>query len=176
MPMEVLSAVLWLLVVHAGLGAIDTFAFHEWRERLPAQRWGSTELALHSVRSLLFMVIFYGLAWYEWHGLYGLLILAIVMAEYAVTIADSIVEDRTRRLSSLERTNHMVLALNTGAYSGLLAWVVLARWWQEPTAIVPAHHSPLLAGALTVAAVGVGVWALRDGLASYRLRRRDFPS
>src|SRR5215203_3815936 len=104
--MDIASTILLLLVIHAGLGAFDTFVFHEWRERLPDQPWAGAELALHAARSLMFVVIFYGLAWYEWHGAWGWLMLAFVLAEYVVTINDSVVEDRTRRLSFLERSNH----------------------------------------------------------------------
>jgi uncharacterized protein len=170
---ELAEALLVLLLVHAGLGAIDTFAFHELREHLPARPWAARELLLHSLRSLLFVVIFLGLAWFEWHGLFGLLIFAVVVIEYVVTIADSIAEDRTRRLSAPERTNHMLLALNTGLYTGLLVLLLVARWWHEPTAIVRAHHPALLSVALSFAAAGVAVWAARDAIASHRLERRS---
>jgi hypothetical protein len=167
---DVVFAVLCLLVLHAALGAFDTFVFHEWRERLASHAWASAELALHGLRSLLFVIIFYGLAWYEWHGAFGWLIVAVVLAEYAITINDSIVEDRTRRLCALERANHMLLALNTGVYTGLLALHVAAVWRHQPTALVPADHPPILVAALTFAAAMVAVWAVRDGFASLRLR------
>jgi hypothetical protein len=171
--MDVLPAILCLLALHAVLGAVDTFVFHEWLERLPARPSAASELALHSLRSLFFVVIFYGLAWYQWHGAFGWLMVALSLIEYAVTIDDSIVEDRTRRLSPWERTNHMLLALNTGLYTGLLALHVATRWGHEPTAIVPIRHLPLLAGVLTVAAIGVAVWAVRDGVAALRLRSAE---
>lgn len=168
--MDLVTALLCLLVLHAALGALDTIVSHEWRERLPAQPWASTELALHSLRSLFFVVIFGGLARYEWRGLYGWLIVAIVLAEYVVTIVDSLVEDRTRRLSLLERANHMLLALNTGVYASVLALVVAFDWRHAPTALVRAHHPPLLVAALTFAALAVGAWVVRDGVAALRLR------
>jgi len=170
--MDLVTALLFLLVLHAALGAVDTIVSHEWRERLPRQPWAGTELALHSLRSLLFVVIFCGLAWYEWHGAFGWLILAVVLGEYAVTIGDSIVEDRTRRLSTLERINHMLLALNTGVYASVLTVLVARDWRHAPTGIVPAHHPPVLVALLSLAAAAVAAWAVRDGLASHRMRAR----
>ena len=43
-PIEI---ALWLLLLHGGLGAIDTFFHHEWLERLPERPAAGTELALH---------------------------------------------------------------------------------------------------------------------------------
>jgi len=170
--MNLVIALLCLLVLHAALGALDTIVSHEWRERLPQQPWAGRELALHSLRSLLFVVIFYGLAWYEWHGAFGWLIVAVVLAEYAITIGDSVVEDRTRRLSTLERVNHMLLALNTGVYASVLAVLVARDWRHPPTGIVAADHPPVLVALLSVAAAAVAAWAVRDGLASLRMRSR----
>jgi hypothetical protein len=168
--MDLVPAVLCLLVIHAALGAFDTFVFHEWREHLPAQRWAARELLLHCLRSLLFTAIFLGLAWFEWHGVFGWLVVAVVGVEYIVTIADAVAEDRTRALSRPERINHMLLALNSGLYTALLAWHVATRWSHEASAVVAGHHPPWLAGALTFAAAGTALWAVRDGLASRRLR------
>ena len=168
--MDIVTALLSLLVLHALLGAFDTFVSHEWRERLPAHAWASTELAVHSARSALFVMIFAGLAWFEWHGAFGWLIVAVMLAEYAITIVDSIVEDRTRRLSATERTNHMLLALNTGAYATLLTLLVATDWQHAPAAVVAARHPPLLVALLTLSAIAVAAWAVRDGLASFRLR------
>ena len=112
--MEPITAVLALLLVQAALGAFDTVFSHEWRERLPSQPWAARELRLHAVRSTLFAAIFLGNAWFEWHGGWGWAMFAVMAVEYLVTTVDSVVEDRTRVLSAVERSNHMLLALNTG--------------------------------------------------------------
>src|SRR4051812_22915203 len=112
--MEPIDVVARLLVVQAALGAFDTFFNHEWRERLPQRAWASSELTLHGLRSAHFAVIFAGIAWFEWHGALAWAMLAVMLSEYVVTIFDSVVEDRTRRLGAIERVNHMLLALNTG--------------------------------------------------------------
>jgi hypothetical protein len=167
--MEPIHAALLFLVVHAALGGFDTVVNHEWRERLPRRPQAGHELALHSGRSLMFAVIFAGTAWLEWHGAWGWAMLAVMAAEFGVTLADSVVEDRTRQLSRLERVNHMLLALNTGVYMALFAMQVVSRWQGLPTRLVLADHPPLLVWLLTLATAGVLVWTIRDGLAARRL-------
>ena len=161
---------LCLLLVHGGLGAFDTFYNHEWRERLPHRPEAATELVLHSGRSWAFAVMFTGLAWFEWHGLWGWLVLGLIGLEYAVTTVDSVVEDRTRTLSAIERTNHMLLALNTGLSPAFIGIEVIARWAHQPTALVPVRYG-LLSWMLSACAAVVVVWAIRDGRAALRLRR-----
>ena len=166
-PIEI---ALGLLLVHGALGAFDTFYNHEWRERLPSRPEAATELALHSGRSWAFAVMFLGLAWFEWHGLWGWLLLGLVALEYVVTLFDSVVEDRTRTLSAIERVNHMLLGLNTGLYAAFIAVEVLARWRLLPTALVPVHHG-FLSWLLSACAGVIVVWAVRDAFASRRQRR-----
>src|SRR4051812_17220291 len=74
-PIEI---ALCLLLLHGALGAFDTFVNHEWREHLPSRPEAATELALHSGRSWAFALMFTGLAWFEWHGLWGWLLLGLV--------------------------------------------------------------------------------------------------
>jgi len=164
--MTPIDVALVLLLVHGALGAFDTFYNHEWKERLPSRPEAHTELALHSTRSWCFVVTFLGLAWLEWRGAWAWAALAIIAGEYVVTIADSIVEDRTRRLSAIERTNHMLLAANTGLYGAFVA-LQGVRWSDQPTALVRTHH-PVLSELLTACAVVIVIWAVRDGWASHR--------
>jgi hypothetical protein len=81
-PIEI---ALLLLLVHGGLGAIDTFLHHEWLEHLPGRPSAATELALHAARSVSFVLIFSGLAWLEWHGAWGWVLLGLLGVEIAVT-------------------------------------------------------------------------------------------
>src|SRR5438270_4409376 len=103
--MQPIDAALCILLVHAVLGGFDTVVNHEWREHLPRRPEAAPELALHAMRSLMFAVIFAGCAWLEWQGAWGWAMLGLMAAEFAVTLVDSVVEDRTRRLSALERVN-----------------------------------------------------------------------
>lgn len=165
--MEPIHVALVLLLVHGALGAFDTFYNHEWVERLPSRPSAATELALHSARSAVFVVTFAGLAWFEWHGAWGWVALGIIALEYIVTLCDSVVEDRTRKLSAIERTNHMLLGLNTGLYAAFVGAQVVTRWQHEPTALVATHY-PVLSWLLTACAAAIVVWTVRDGRAAWR--------
>ena len=165
-PIEV---ALLLLLVHGGLGAIDTFFHHEWLERLPERPFAANELALHAARSLSFVAIFCGLAWLEWHGAWGWVLLCLLGVETVLTLADSVVEDRTRVLRPSERINHTLLAINTGTYTAFVGWQVAAEWRHAATALVPTRH-PLLSELLTACALVIAIWAVRDGRAAHRLR------
>ena len=166
-PIEI---ALCFLLVHGVLGAFDTFYNHEWVEHLPSRPEASAELALHSARSWIFVVTFAGLAWLEWRGAWGWVALGLIAFEYLITLADSVVEDRTRRLSAVERVNHMLLGLNTGVYAAFVGLQVATVWRHQPTALVPTHY-PYLSWLLTACAVVIVVWALRDGVASQRVSR-----
>jgi hypothetical protein len=110
-----------LLVTQIALGGLDNLWHHELKERLPGRREARLELALHAGRELCYALLFFGLAWWEWHGAWTLLVIALLAAEVCVTLADFIVEDRTRRLPELERVVHTVLAMNFGALLAVLA-------------------------------------------------------
>src|SRR5262249_30799212 len=71
------------------------------------------------------------------------------------------------KLPASERINHTLLALNYGAILVLLLPVLIGWAWQ-PVGIRLADHGWLGVGA-TLAAVGVGVFGLRDLAASRRL-------
>jgi hypothetical protein len=122
-----------------------------------------------AARSTLYASIFAGLAWLEWRGAWAWLVFAVMVCEYVVTTIDSVVEDRTRVLSTFERTNHMLLALNTGLYTALYV-LQLMEWQRLPDAVVPARHALWLSLPLTAAALGAGAWAVRDAIAALRMR------
>jgi hypothetical protein len=170
MTVSPIEIALCLLLLHGALGAFDTFYNHEWVEHLPSRPEAATELALHSARSWVFALTFAGLAWLEWRGAWGWVALGLIALEYVITLGDSVIEDRTRRLTAIERVNHMLLGLNTGLYAGFVALQVVTRWRHQPTALVPVHY-PWLSELLSACAVLIVAWALRDGIASRRQRR-----
>ena len=103
-----------ILTVQALLGAFDNLWHHELEARLPSRVSARRELALHSVREALYGVLFLALAWGEWHGAFALGLAAILAVEVAVTLADFIEEDMTRRLPKLERVAGRLLVNNFG--------------------------------------------------------------
>jgi uncharacterized protein (TIGR01777 family) len=164
------SPVLWSLVaVQFVLGAFDVLYHHELTERLAWRRSQRRELVLHGVRNAIYAVLFISLGWLEPHGVWAILVLALLAAEVAVTLVDFVEEDLTRNLPASERVTHTLLALNYGAILVLLTPVLLA-WAGEPSALVPAWYG-LATVLVTFAAFGIAVFGLRDGLAARRMER-----
>lgn len=170
--MSSLDIALALLLAQGLLGAFDVFYNHEWDAKLPRQPSARQELAIHCVRGVLYGVLFVGVAWFEWHGTWTLALAALVTVEVWLTLWDFVVEDRSRRLSAVERVTHTILAMNGGAYIGFLAHHAVAEWWSQPSALVlgaPDWRTWIL----TCYAVGVTASGIRDGLASHALAGKD---
>jgi uncharacterized protein (TIGR01777 family) len=165
-----MSSFLWTLItIQIAMGAFDTFYHHEMTERLawrPSQR---RELQLHSIRNMLYAVLFLTLGWSEVHGFWAMIVIAVLVVEVFVTLLDFVEEDMSRKLPASERINHTLLALNYGAILVLLL-PVLIEWASRSAALVPAYYGfwSILAA---VAAVGAGFGGVRDLAASRRLVR-----
>ena len=163
-------SLLSLITVQAFLGGVDNLWHHEITERLPARRGAACELSLHASRELIYAFVFLALAWFRWQGVWALLLGAVFALEVVITLADFVVEDKTRRLPPFERVLHTVLAINFGA--GLMLLVpILAAWWDLPTAVVVAPAPGGFAPVLTALGVGVFAWSVRNALAVLQLRR-----
>jgi uncharacterized protein (TIGR01777 family) len=158
-----------LITIQAVLGAADNLWHHEITERLPAKRAASLELSLHAGREFLYAFVFFALAWYEWRGAWAALIASVLIVEIVITLADFVVEDRTRRLPPFERVLHTVLAINYGVALAVLAPILLA-WWSTPSALVFVHYGAF-SWVLTVFSVGVLAWSVRNALAVLHHRR-----
>jgi hypothetical protein len=128
-----------LITVQALVGGLDNLWHHEITERLPARRTAASELALHAARELVYSFVFIALAWFRWQGYWVMLIAFALALEIVITLADFIVEDRTRRLPAFERVLHTILAVNFGAALAVLM-PVLATWWgMRPGVFVESH-------------------------------------
>ena len=158
-----------VVTVQALLGGFDNLWHHEITERLPAKRAAALETSLHAAREVLYAFVFFAFAWFEWHGAWVALLVGVLGAEIVITLADFVVEDRTRRLPALERILHTVLAINLGVMLAALA-PTLSSWWQQPTSVVSADHGAL-SWLFTVFAVGVSAWSVRNALAVLHHRR-----
>ena len=167
-----MTIVLYLLIVQVLLGGLDNFLHHEFTERLRLRPEARTELALHAVREALYAVIFVGIAWFEWQGWFAPLLAFLLLVEIGVTIADFLVEDRTRRLPPFERALHTVLAVMIGIILAALGPVLWA-WWQAPTALADVHYG-WLSWAFTLAGIAVGIFGIRDAGAVLHLAKPDW--
>ena len=134
-----MTSLLWTLIaIQIVMGVFDTFYHHELTERLawrPSQRY---ELQLHSVRNMLYALLFLVLGWLEVHGILAMLIIAVLAAEIVITLMDFVEEDMSRKLPASERINHTLLAINYGAILVLLL-PVLIGWAVQPTGVKSAY-------------------------------------
>ena len=167
-----MTTVLYLLLVQVLLGGLDNFLHHEFTERLRARPEARCELALHAAREAIYAVIFVGIAWFEWSGWYALLLAGLLLVEIGITIADFLVEDRTRRLPPFERALHTVLAVMIGIILAVLA-PVLWGWGQVPSALADVSYG-WLSWVFTAAGIAVGLFAIRDAGAALHLAKPDW--
>ncbi len=175
-----MTTVLWLLVVQGLLGAFDTLYFHEWRARLVA-RGPSVypELRLHAGRSLIYGALFAGLALFRWHGFWTWVLIALLLAEVLITLADFVIEDRIRKpLGGLfpgERVTHAIMGI---VYGAMLANLVplLMSWIREPAGLAPSVDAPEALKSVVIAmAIGVFLSGLRDLAATFGLPLARYP-
>ncbi|MFD0324338.1 TIGR01777 family oxidoreductase [Lysobacter gummosus] len=153
-----------LLLLQVALGAIDTIAHHELMEKLANRRSAALELKLHSTRGFVYGLLFLVFAWIKPQGAWLAAVWALVLIEVGITLWDFVVEDATRLLPSTERVLHTILAVNGGAMFAVYALATRADW-SAPSALLANSHG-WASWALTAAAIGIAVSALRDGLAA----------
>jgi hypothetical protein len=163
-----MTPLLWTLIgIQVAMGAFDTLYHHELTERLAWRVSQRHELQLHSIRNFFYALLFLVLGWLEVHGLLAVIVIVVLAAEIVITLMDFVEEDVSRKLPASERINHTLLALNYGAILVLLL-PVLINWAWQPFGIRLADHG-WLGICATFAAVGVGLFGLRDLAASRRL-------
>ena len=158
-----------VLSIQAVMGAFDNLWHHELEAKLPSTVSARYELLLHASREAIYAMLFAGLAWAEWRGAWAWGLAALLLVEIVITLADFIEEDLTRRLPPLERVLHTLLALSYGAFAALLAPVV-AGWATVPTAVAATDYG-WVSWLLTLYAIGVGAWSIRNAVATARLFR-----
>ena len=164
------SPLLWTLIgLQIAMGAFDTLYHHELTERLAWRPSQERELRLHGVRNLLYAALFIVLGWFEVHGIWAWLLIAVLVVELVITLMDFVEEDLSRKLPPSERINHALLTLNYGAILALLM-PVLIGWSGNRTAVVPTFYG-VWSIVAAMAAAGVAVFGLRDLAASARVRR-----
>ena len=169
--MQPIDAGIAILVLHGLLGGFDTLYNHEWDARLPLKPYAALELKLHAGRSYCYVVIFAGLAWFEWHGAMVAVLALLVLGEFGLTLIDSVVEDRTREVAATERVVHMMLGVTTGAWAGFVFYTAFADWWPRPTALVGTAYG-VVSWLLSFYALAVAVSATRDAIAAAHLERQ----
>ena len=159
-----MTAALVTLTALGVLGAFDTIVYHEAVLHLPSKASARGELRLHAARDFVYALLFASLAWIRLEGVFSIAIAVLLATEIAITLADFITEDRTRKLPAGERSMHAVMGIVYGVFLTLLAPTLYA-WSRLPARIEPASYG-WLSIAMTVLAAGVLLSGLRDLFAS----------
>ncbi|AKU22725.1 TIGR01777 family oxidoreductase [Massilia sp. NR 4-1] len=160
---------LQLMALQGCLGAFDTLYHHELSEALPQRVTARLELSIHAARSLIYSLLFTGLAFWTWQGAWAWVLLGLFVVEIVLTLWDFVIEDRSRLLPATERVTHTVLAVNGGAFIALLA-MNMPQWQAAETGLAYTPHGGL-GVFLALCGVGVGLSGWRDALAARRLWR-----
>jgi hypothetical protein len=169
-----LSLAINLLILQGFMGGFDTLYHHELTVNLPQRPSARLELSIHAIRSLLYGLVFVGIAHVAFQGVWALALAALICLEVVLTLWDFVTEDQSRKLPATERILHTVLAINGGALFAFYGWE-LAHWFTLPTALVPMDYG-WRGWLLTFFGVGVSVSGLRDGMAVRRLNGLPAPS
>lgn len=163
----ILDVVFILIILQGLLGAFDTLYHHELLLGLPWRSTAKRELLLHSVRNFIYVVVFFSLAWTQWHGNYIWILLAMLLFEIVLTLWDFLEEDKTRILPGTERLTHTLLTLNYGL---ILAFLTPTFWaWASNNTEFRFISNGYYSWVLSLFALGVMLWAVRDLLAARRL-------
>ena len=155
-----MDRVLLLMALQGAMGAFDTLYHHEVSERLTWRRCAARELRLHGARNLLYALLFLAFAWSEWHGPLALVLMLVMAAELLLTLADFVIEDRTRDLPASERVTHTLLAINFGVVLGAFTPELVA-WSGLPAGLAWRGHG-LLSWIASTFGGGVLLWGGRD--------------
>ena len=164
------NELLWFAVfLQILMGGTDTLLHHEFTEKLAWQPTAKQELKLHALRNFIYAVLFGTFAWGLPFGALAGLAIFLISAEVIITLWDFVEEDLSRKLPATERVLHTLLALNYGAILILL----LPELWalsHQPTDYKYVNYG-IGSVALTIAAIGVFLFGLRDYFAALRLER-----
>ena len=164
-----MNAVFAILSVQALIGAFDNLWHHELEAKLPQHISARYELVLHAAREGIYAVLFLGLAWVRWEGVWAWVLAGLLAVEIVITLADFIEEDMTRRLPNLERVLHTILAVSYGGFVAALTPEMLT-WAAAPTGLPFVSHG-WVSLLFTLYAAGVFAWSVRNWIAVVRLYR-----
>jgi uncharacterized protein len=169
--MQPIDAGIAILVLHGLLGLFDSVFHREWSARLMRQPHAAAELKLHAGRAVLYVPVFLGLAWFEWHGATLAVLAGLVIGEFTLALAASVAREETRTVPATERAAHMVLGFSTGAWAGFVFFTGLSDWALQPAALSATGYG-VVSWLLTAYALVFSLAAVRDSLAAGRLERQ----
>ncbi|AEG01618.1 hypothetical protein [Methylomonas methanica] len=166
-----MDVVVYILIFQGFLGGFDVLWNHEWKERLPTKSTAAIEQKIHGVRELFYALIFLGLAWFNWNGIWAWVLFSVIVIEIVLTAWDFVIEDKTRILSPVERITHLILSMMGGAYVALLI-PVLIEWSHSPSIFICVEYG-VRSWILTFLGIGVFGWGVRDLFSGLALTRNQ---
>jgi hypothetical protein len=169
MGVDAAPPVIYALLAHAAIGGTDVVLNHELIVQLPRQPSAWAEQHLHVLREALFAALFPALAWWEWHGGYGAVIVLLLALELFVSTLDNSLEWQTRVLPRTERLLHVALFVNFGIVLAL-AGLSLNGWLRAPAGLARVDYG-WASWLLTACGLVSAGWAVRDALAARRIGR-----
>ena len=155
-----METLLLLSTLQAILGAFDGIYHHEITEKLNMHQHARAELRLHALRSAIYAIVFISLAGLQWQGLLAGLFMLLLAIELIITLADFVIEDKTRDLPASERITHTILTLNFGAILTLFLPIVY-QWAGQSTGFAIASHG-IYSALMLIFALGVSLMAIRE--------------
>lgn len=164
-----METILTVVIIQAFIGAYDTIYHHDLREGLPYRKSAALELKIHSMRSSLYSVMFFALAWTQPHGIFAVLFAALIVVEIGLTFWDFVVEDQTRVLPPSERILHSILGFNFA----MIVTLLIPHWWQWlhlPTVLAATDYG-IKSWLLSLFGVGVLPFSWREWRSYRRLSR-----
>jgi len=159
-----------LLVAQGLMGGFDTVVNHELMHHLPRHSSSRTEVGLHALRELVYVLLFAGSGWFVWHGWLATLPIGLLIAEFLVSTMDEFIENQTRVLPQNERVLHAFLTLNIGLLLAVSVFIC-ADWISYPADLI-VRDPDFFAWGLSFLAVTSLIWAIRDFAAWLRLPRQ----
>lgn len=116
--MSEMHIVMISLFVMGSIGSLDEFFYHYKSERLLDRPESFLENILHILRVYVYAILFLVSANYEAYGAYASLLLAVIIFDGIIGVADILSEEKSREslggLKNKEYLLHMLLSFNLG--------------------------------------------------------------
>jgi hypothetical protein len=152
-----------LLLALGVLGGVDILLYHSISHGIRTHAESRWELMTHAMRGPTYGILFLVAPNFEMRGAWALLLIAVLVLDVGISVADFWLERRSRAelggLPSGEYVLHMMMAMVFGAFV-MAAAPALAGWLAESTELVASSElaAEWVRAVLAVFAVGV-LWS-----------------
>ena len=165
-----LEAVFLLVMLQALILLLNTMFHHELALGLPWSPSAFQELKLYAIRHALYCIIVLAVAWTQWHGIYVIAFMGLVLADVLLALRIMLALAVQRVPSGTERIVNSLILFNDGLILAMLLPKVSA-WWYLPRDIIFTSYGAY-SWLLSVFAFAFAFWAVRNQLALLRFSRQ----